>query len=201
MAKKRNGRQDAIRDIVRNRDVRTQRMLVDELKAEGFDCTQATVSRDIAEMGLRKLPEGVYVLAEDLHLQRMVSELVVDVHRADNMLIVKAQPGTANGIAAAIDAAELPDVLGSLAGNDTIFVVSQTGEDSQRLEALLQKLRCAKSQGIPARYRDVTEYEWGAQALMPAPPIRLNRCEVLLQRAHEIDASSDKKSPSDKAGG
>ena len=59
--------------------------------------------------------------------------------------IVKAQPGTANGIAAAIDAAELPDVLGSLAGNDTIFVVSQTGEDSQRLEALLQKLRCAKS--------------------------------------------------------
>ena len=105
MAKKRNGRQDAIRDIVRNRDVRTQRMLVDELKAEGFDCTQATVSRDIAEMGLRKLPEGVYVLAEDLHLQRMVSELVVDVHRADNMLIVKAQPGTANGIAAAIDAA------------------------------------------------------------------------------------------------
>ena len=121
MAKKRNGRQDAIRDIVRNRDVRTQRMLVDELKAEGFDCTQATVSRDIAEMGLRKLPEGVYVLAEDLHLQRMVSELVVDVHRADNMLIVKAQPGTANGIAAAIDAAELPDVLGSLAGNDTIF--------------------------------------------------------------------------------
>ena len=140
MAKKRNGRQDAIRDIVRNRDVRTQRMLVDELKAEGFDCTQATVSRDIAEMGLRKLPEGVYVLAEDLHLQ-----LVVDVHRADNMLIVKAQPGTANGIAAAIDAAELPDVLGSLAGNDTIFVVSQTGEDSQRLEALLQKLRCTKN--------------------------------------------------------
>ena len=51
MAKKRNGRQDAIRDIVRNKDVRTQRVLVDELRAMGFDCTQATVSRDIAEMG------------------------------------------------------------------------------------------------------------------------------------------------------
>ena len=74
MAKKRNGRQDAIREIVRNRDVRTQRMLVDALKAAGYDCTQATVSRDIADMGLRKLPEGVYVLAEDQHLQRMVSE-------------------------------------------------------------------------------------------------------------------------------
>ena len=56
MAKKRNGRQDAIRDIVRNKDVRTQRVLVDELRAMGFDCTQATVSRDIADMGLRKLP-------------------------------------------------------------------------------------------------------------------------------------------------
>ncbi len=62
MAKKRNGRQDAIRDIVRNKDVRTQRVLVDELRAMGFDCTQATVSRDIADMGLRKLPEGIYVL-------------------------------------------------------------------------------------------------------------------------------------------
>lgn len=92
MAKKRNGRQDAIRDIVRNKDVRTQRVLVDELRAMGFDCTQATVSRDIADMGLRKLPEGIYVLAEDLHLQRMVSELVTGVLRTDNLVMIKAQP-------------------------------------------------------------------------------------------------------------
>ena len=94
MAKKRNGRQDAIRDIVRNKDVRTQRVLVDELRAMGFDCTQATVSRDIADIGLRKLPEGIYVLAEDLHLQRMVSELVTGVLRTDNLVMIKAQPGT-----------------------------------------------------------------------------------------------------------
>ena len=137
MAKKRNGRQDAIRDIVRNKDVRTQRVLVDELRAMGFDCTQATVSRDIADMGLRKLPEGIYVLAEDLHLQRMVSELVTGVLRTDNLVMIKAQPGTASGIAAAVDAAELPDVLGSLAGNDTILVIAQTAE---RLEALINKL-------------------------------------------------------------
>ena len=140
MAKKRNGRQDAIRDIVRNKDVRTQRVLVDELRAMGFDCTQATVSRDIADMGLRKLPEGIYVLAEDLHLQRMVSELVTGVLRADNLVMIKAQPGTASGIAAAVDAAELPDVLGSLAGNDTILVIAQTAEDGERLEALTNKL-------------------------------------------------------------
>lgn len=140
MAKKRNGRQDAIRDIVRNKDVRTQRVLVDELRAMGFDCTQATVSRDIADMGLRKLPEGIYVLAEDLHLQRMVSELVTGVLRTDNVVMIKAQPGTASGIAAAVDAAELPDVLGSLAGNDTILVIAQTAEDGERLEALINKL-------------------------------------------------------------
>ena len=140
MAKKRNGRQDAIRDIVRNKDVRTQRALVDELRAMGFDCTQATVSRDIADMGLRKLPEGIYVLAEDLHLQRMVSELVTGVLRTDNLVMIKAQPGTASGIAAAVDAAKLPDVLGSLAGNDTILVIAQTAEDGERLEALINKL-------------------------------------------------------------
>lgn len=140
MAKKRNGRQDAIRDIVRNKDVRTQRVLVDELRAMGFDCTQATVSRDIADMGLRKLPEGIYVLAEDLHLQRMVSELVTGVLRTDNLVMIKAQPGTASGIAAAVDAAELPDVLGSLAGNHTILVIAQTAEDGERLEALINKL-------------------------------------------------------------
>lgn len=144
MAKKRNGRQDAIRDIVRNKDVRTQRMLVDELKACGFDCKQATVSRDIADMGLRKLPEGVYVLAEDLHLQRMVSELVTGVQRTDNLVLVKAQPGTASGIAAAVDAAKLPDVLGSLAGNDTILVIAQTAEDGEKFESLITKLRSVR---------------------------------------------------------
>ena len=115
MAKKRNGRQDAIRDIVRNKDVRTQRVLVDELRAMGFDCTQATVSRDIADMGLRKLPEGIYVLAEDLHLQRMVSELVTGVLRTDNLVMIKAQPGTASGIAPPGDAGEAPHVGGLLA--------------------------------------------------------------------------------------
>ena len=144
MAKKRSGRQDAIRDIVRNKNVRTQRVLVDELKARGYDCTQATVSRDIADMGLKKLPEGAYVLAEDLHLQRMVSELVTDVVRADNLVLVKAQPGTASGIAAAIDAAELPDVLGSLAGNDTIMVIAQSAKDGEHLEQMINKLRSVR---------------------------------------------------------
>ncbi len=139
--KKRSKRQETIREIVRTKDIRTQRALVEQLKAEGYDCTQATVSRDIADMGLRKLPEGVYVLAEDLHLQHMVSQLVVGVSRANNLVLIKTQPGTAQGIAAAVDGAELPHIAGSIAGDDTILVIAQTDEDGVQFEGLVNKLR------------------------------------------------------------
>ena len=106
----------------------------------GYACTQATVSRDIADMGLRKLPEGVYVLAEDLHLQRMLSEFVVCVLRAENLVVVKCQPGTASGVAAAVDDAGLAHALGSVAGNDTVLVVADTTENAKSLQNLIQKL-------------------------------------------------------------
>lgn len=141
MVKRRNSRQDAIREIVRDKSIKTQRALVEELEAAGYTCTQATISRDIADMGLRKLPEGVYVLAEDLHLQRMVSELVVSVIRANNIVVVRSQAGTAQGVAAAIDAAGLPDVAGSIAGDDTIMVVCITEAEAVSLEQLINKLR------------------------------------------------------------
>ncbi len=76
-------------------------------KTKGYDCTQATVSRDITDMGLRKQPEGIYVLAEDLHLQRMIAELVTSVAHTNNLALVKTSPGTAQGVAAALDAADL----------------------------------------------------------------------------------------------
>jgi transcriptional regulator of arginine metabolism len=149
MVKRRNNRQDAIRDIVRGKSIRTQRALVDELQAIGFNCTQATVSRDIADMGLRKLSEGIYVLAEDLHLQRMVSEFVNSVDRVDNFVVIKSQPGTAPGVAAAVDAAAvdaaaLPEVIGSVAGNDTVLVVAASSEASDDLVNLINKLRDAQ---------------------------------------------------------
>ena len=67
-------RQNAIRELVRSQSVRTQRELVSLLKKRGFVCTQATVSRDTAEMDLQTLPEGGYVLSEDVHLQRMLCD-------------------------------------------------------------------------------------------------------------------------------
>lgn len=141
MVKRRNNRQDSIRDIVRGKSIKTQRALVLELQALGFNCTQATVSRDIADMGLRKLSEGIYVLAEDLHLQRMVSEFVDSVDQANNLIVIKSQPGTAPGVAAAVDAAALPEVVGSVAGNDTVLVVTTNEEAAADLCHLVNKLR------------------------------------------------------------
>ena len=141
MAKRRNSRQDAIREIVRGKSIHTQRTLVEELQSIGYNCTQATVSRDIADMGLRKLPEGIYVLSEDLHLQRMISEFVTSVDRANNLVVIKSQPGTAPGVAAAVDAAILPEVKGSVAGNDTVLVVSSDDESAGELIDLIEKLR------------------------------------------------------------
>ena len=138
MVKRRSNRQDAVREIVRSKSIGTQRALVQELQNAGFTCTQATVSRDIADMGLRKLPEGIYVLAEDLHLQRMVSEFVTEIERAHNLVVVKSQPGTAPGVAAA---AQLPEAIGSVAGNDTVLVISATDEDAQSFVDILNKLR------------------------------------------------------------
>ncbi len=139
--RKRHKRQEEIRRIVRHERIRTQRDLVDRLKSEGYVCTQATVSRDITEMGLRKLPEGVYVLAEDLHLQRMISELVTSVAHTNNLVLVKASPGTAPGVAAALDAAEYENILGSIAGDDTVLVITADEESAQRLQDQVAKFR------------------------------------------------------------
>lgn len=139
--RKRTERQEVMRRIVRRERIRTQRDLVEHLASAGFACTQATVSRDITEMGLRKLPEGVYVLAEDLHLQRMVSELVTSVVRSERLLLVKASPGTAPGVAAALDAAGLEGVLGSIAGDDTVLVIADSEDNAEILVRGIEKYR------------------------------------------------------------
>lgn len=139
--KKRNERQDSIRAIIRERRIKTQHELVAALAERGFECTQATVSRDISELGLRKLPEGMYVLQEDLHLQRMVRDLVVDVAMTGSLVLVKAQAGTAPGVAAALDGAHFEGILGSVSGDDTILVVTNADETAKALHDQLDIYR------------------------------------------------------------
>ncbi len=133
----RNGRAAAIRSVVRAHAIKTQQELVAELRALGFDCTQATISRDVVAMGLQKLPGGSYVLAEDLRLQKMLSEFADDVRRSENLVVVRTQPGCAPAVAAAIDGAVLEHVLGSVGGDDTVLVVADATENA---EGLLRRL-------------------------------------------------------------
>ena len=138
--KKRENRQAAIKQIVRSRTVRTQRDLVDSLLEMGYKCTQATVSRDITEMGLRKTNDGSYVLVEDMTMRRMVSDMVCKVERADNLIVIKVLPGTASGVAAALDAAELPEVMGTVAGDDTILVIARSVENAKEFEDTINRM-------------------------------------------------------------
>ena len=109
--RKRQQRHDIIRDIIREHNVKTQRDLANQLQAAGYECTQATISRDIMDMGLVKSREGYYVLPEEMRLQRMVSELVEEVHVAGNMVVVKTFSGGAAGVSAALDKASLRGAL------------------------------------------------------------------------------------------
>ncbi len=139
--RKREERHAVIRQIIRSENIKTQRDLVDRLIDQGFQCTQATVSRDISEMGLRKSGDGSYVLAEDLNLKKMIVDMVESVERANNLIVVKVSPGAANGVAAALDAATLPEVMGTIAGDDTILVIGRTEEEAKSFEESVQRMR------------------------------------------------------------
>jgi transcriptional regulator of arginine metabolism len=142
-------RQQAIGDVVRTRHVRTQRELVTALREKGFRATQATVSRDITEMGLTKvnvdgvliygLPptEAVLEPSGEQRLAGLLAELPVQVHSSGTLVVVRAVPGTAHAIAAALDRARWPDVLGTIAGDDTLFVACLDEAAARRVLARL----------------------------------------------------------------
>lgn len=137
---KRAVRHDVIRDIIRRGNIKTQRDLVDQLKSEGYDCTQATISRDIAGMGLAKSRDGYYVLPEDLRLQRMVGELVEHVEVVNNFLVLRTPAGIAKGVCVALDSAELKGIAGTIGGDDTVFVMCYSSIDAQNVAGVIKRL-------------------------------------------------------------
>lgn len=112
-------RQRAILELVRQRPVHTQQELAKALAERGISVTQATVSRDIAELGLIRTGDGYRVGAP----LAVVSELVLSMTRVEFVMVIHTPPGTANVVARAIDQAELEGVVGTVAGDDTIVVV------------------------------------------------------------------------------
>jgi transcriptional regulator of arginine metabolism len=141
-------RQRAIVDIVGTAPVGSQDELVELLRDRGFVATQATVSRDIAELGLAKVARDgrhVYVTAADLpvpprddRLRRIVADIPIRVGRSGLTLVLTALPGTASVIAQAIDQSDLDEQEGTLAGDNTLLVLFR---DEARLERWLGRFR------------------------------------------------------------
>ena len=141
-------RQALIREIVENQSIQTQEELADALAAHGMVVTQATVSRDIKEMHLLKVlsEEGGYRYATmdkseqgmNERLIRMLADSVVDMSSANNLIVIHTLPGSANGAGEAVDSLHWPEVLGTIAGDNTILVIVRSNED---VDGVLRRFR------------------------------------------------------------
>ena len=139
---KRN-RQEAILRVISQYEVETQQELAQRLKEEGFEVTQATVSRDIRDMKLSKMPTGeghqkyVRFHNDEKHLSgkyvNVLKEGFVSIDMAQNILVVKTVSGMAMAVAAEIDAMKYPEIVGTIAGDDTIMMAVRTVEDTKSL--------------------------------------------------------------------
>lgn len=128
-------RQIAILDIIAEKNVETQEQLAEALKERGIQVTQATVSRDIKELRLVKVlsPDGVSCYAQPEEKKsgmadrfiRMLTESLLSVNASGNMIVIKTLPGVAGAACEAMDGLNWPEVLGSIAGENTIFLVAR----------------------------------------------------------------------------
>jgi transcriptional regulator of arginine metabolism len=137
-------RRQAIVRLLRGSTVSTQEELRQKLAKEGFVATQTTLSRDLAQLGARRVlrPSGGTVYALDglpapEHVNWELSQLVLDVGHNDSLVVVMTRPGAASAIARAIDEARLPEMLATLAGDDTIFVAPTLRTSPRRLRDAL----------------------------------------------------------------
>ena len=136
-------RQDRIVRLITEHVIETQDELIEKLMQEGYSVTQATISRDIRELKISKiLGEGGkyhYVLPEatadfakkDLRNTYMAS--VISVSCGENIVVIKTHPGLAQAVAAGIDGMHIPEILGCVAGDDTIVAVTQDAETAKRI--------------------------------------------------------------------
>lgn len=144
-------RQQLIKTLVRQQRLGTQQGLVKALGSVGCDVTQATISRDIHELGLQKsrdelgrptyaLPEGDERRDPQAMCARMLAEFGYEVLEAQHMVLVKSEPGTASGLGKVID--ELGDerILGTVAGDDTLMIVTRDNEQARNVGEYLRRL-------------------------------------------------------------
>jgi transcriptional regulator of arginine metabolism len=139
-------RQGRILEIARKRDVRSQEELSLLLKRDGIEVTQSTLSRDIRELGLVKV-RGSYQVSGELHssppdelLRRAFEQFVIRTGVSGNIVMIRTSPGNAHSVGVVLDAAQWPEVLGTVAGDDTIFVLLRNGQSGRKMLGRIREL-------------------------------------------------------------
>jgi transcriptional regulator of arginine metabolism len=141
-------RQKIIRKIVDNENIVTQSQLTEELRKRGFDVTQATVSRDIKELGLIKMvsdkdsfrysfPAGFIAGNSLRRTKKMLRDNLLRIESSQNIIVVHSLPGTAQGIAFCLDGLAWEEILGTVAGDDTIIIILKENESAA---AIIERL-------------------------------------------------------------
>lgn len=144
-------RHGKVKEIVENTVVETQEELAEALRRQGIDVTQATVSRDIKELMLIKVPvgDGRYryafpqeqtIMISPARMERTFQDSVVGINHSQNIIVLKTMPGTAQAVAFTIDYVKWPEIIGTVAGDDTILVVVKPIEAVPTVIAKFQAL-------------------------------------------------------------
>ena len=136
-------RRRAIRQIIATVPIRSQAQLVEDLTGQGFTVTQATVSRDLGAMGVTKNGDRYAfrrIGAEDRDLARTIAEYAERISSSGNLVVIKTPPGAAQVVAAAIDASDLGGLLGTVAGDDTVLIVTADIDGGVALVSQLEEM-------------------------------------------------------------
>jgi len=145
-------RQQKIRQLIETKEISTQEQLVDELQKCNISVTQATLSRDLREIGVIKVTKGlgdyVYKISDETasserELKNKFLNFVREIKETGNLILIKTPPGEAQAVARVIDLAEIEHILGTVAGDDTILVVVDNIEDAKKIKKKFQDL-CIK---------------------------------------------------------
>lgn len=138
-------RQGQILNLIRRKPIHTQEELARELAACGISATQVTLSRDIRELGIVKTPSGYRQLETNPHASGIASaaaEFLRDIRVAQHTVVLKTSPGNASALAVCLDREDWPEIVGTVAGDDTILVVAPDNATARALHArLLRYLR------------------------------------------------------------
>jgi transcriptional regulator of arginine metabolism len=140
-------RQQTIVELAHEAPLPNQQELVKVLSRRGFQVTQATLSRDLNELRLVKTPEGYILPNGDASneplpaVSRVVREFVREIRRAQNLLVIKTIPGSAQPVAVAIDAEGWDEVVGTVAGDDTILIITGNNKKAREMQNRLEGMR------------------------------------------------------------